>query len=163
MEYYEGIIKNTEFFTTSELAEKLKMNVQVITRKVQAGEISAFKIGKDWRIPEQSVYDWLQQRSNLNGSRKKASPRRNVKLVKSTSGTPEAVSPSRRTKRTYVLEYILAQFEPNRLYQEAEVKRIVGRYNDDYQSVRDEFLAEGMMEQVDGGYRRRRSYSLSGA
>ena len=66
MDYSEGIIKNTEFFTTSELAEKLKMNVQVITRKVQAGEIMAYKIGKDWRIPEQSVIQWLEQHSNRN-------------------------------------------------------------------------------------------------
>ena len=45
MNYTEGVIRNTEFFTTTELAEKLKMNVQVITRKVQAGEIRAYKIG----------------------------------------------------------------------------------------------------------------------
>jgi len=64
VDYTEGIIRNTEFFTTSELAKKLKMNVQVITRKVQSGDIRAYKIGKDWRIPEPSVHAWLEQRSN---------------------------------------------------------------------------------------------------
>ena len=64
MQYNEGFIKNTEFFTTAELAKKLKMNTQVITRKIQSGEIRAYKIGKDWRIPEQSVFDWLENNSN---------------------------------------------------------------------------------------------------
>ena len=66
MKYYQGLIKKTEFFTTNELAEKLKMNQQVITRKVQSGEIAAYKIGKDWRIPEQSVLEWLERNSNRN-------------------------------------------------------------------------------------------------
>jgi len=160
VEYYEGVIKNTEFFTTSELADKLKMNVQVITRKVQAGEIDAYKIGKDWRIPEQSVHSWLEQRSNRNGVPKQSN-RRTVKLLKSATSAPKA-APSRRSKRAYLLEYILAQFEPNRMYAEDDVNRVITRYNEDDSSVRDEFLAEGMMERVNGKFRRRSSYKLSG-
>ena len=57
-------LRETEFFTTTELAQKLKMNVQVITRKVKAGEILAYKIGKDWRIPDQSVTEWLERQTN---------------------------------------------------------------------------------------------------
>jgi len=159
VDYYEGVIRNTEFFTTSELADKLKMNVQVITRKVQAGEITAYKIGKDWRIPEQSVFDWLEQRSNKNG-RPKASARRNVRLVKQTEGKT-ITPPSRRTKRTYLLEYILAQVEPNKAYGEDDLDRLIGRYDSEPSAVRDELVSEGMIEAVDGKYRRCQSFKFT--
>ena len=153
MDYVEGVIKNTEFFTTAELAKKLKMNVQVITRKVQAGEIEAFKIGKDWRIPESAVAAWLERNSNRNNGApvaKKNGVRRSADSL-----------PQQPSKRKYLLEYILAQFEPNRAYSEDEVDRLITRHHDDCETVRSEFLAEEMMEQVDGKYRRRAGYTLS--
>lgn len=152
MEYVEGVIKNTEFFTTAELAKKLKMNVQVITRKVQAGEIEAFKIGKDWRIPESAVADWLERHSNKNGGAAKLP----------AAGTPKNGGlPSQPSKRKYLLEYILAQFEPNREYSEEEVNRTISRHHDDFVAVRREFLSEAMMELVNDRYRRRPGYKLS--
>ena len=158
MEYCEGIIKNTEFFTTSELAEKLKMNVQVITRKVQSGEISAYKIGKDWRIPEKSVYEWLERHSN---KRAKASAKQKV-VANFVKDDHIEKLPAQRSKRKFLLEYILAQFEPNRLYSEDEVNKIILRHHDDFCTVRREFVAEKMMDRVNGNYRRRTGYRLSG-
>ncbi|MDH4158300.1 MAG: DUF2087 domain-containing protein [candidate division Zixibacteria bacterium] len=157
MEYQEGIIKNTEFFTTSELAEKLKMNVQVITRKVQAGEIQAYKIGKDWRIPEHAVHQWLEAQSNKNG---RLTPRQKVVSNFMKDEHIESM-PAQRSKRKYLLEYILAQFEPNRSYSEDEVNRIVSRYHDDFCTVRREFIAEKMMDRISGHYRRRTGYKFS--
>ncbi|NOY89322.1 MAG: DUF2087 domain-containing protein [FCB group bacterium] len=156
MEFYEGLIKNTEFFTTAELAEKLKMNVQVITRKVQAGEIEAFKIGKDWRIPEQSVYMWLQKHSNK--TLLTANPKKDKKTIKQTDSkqiTPEF------TDRKYLLEYILAQFKPHKDYSEKEVNMIISRYNKDTDSIRHQFLTERMMDNINGKYRRSATYCLS--
>lgn len=170
MDYYEGLIKNTEFFTTAELAKKLKMNVQVITRKVQAGEISAFKIGKDWRIPEQSVYEWLQRQSNSSGGNGSSAPT-TEKTANSTGRRmtarrgPEDPPPKPATRphseRKYLLEYILAQFEPNRKYSQDEVDRIIGRYHSDLGTVRRELVGEGMMEQVDNSYQRRPGYRVA--
>jgi excisionase family DNA binding protein len=156
MAYEEGIIKRTEFFTTSELAKKLKMNVQVITRKVQSGEIQAYKIGKDWRIPEQSVYLWLERHSNQNRF-----PDRQKVVSNFVTDNHIAELPTQRSKRKYLLEYILAQFEPDRAYSEEEVNRIIGRHHDDFGTVRREFLAEGMMRCEKGRYRRRAEYRLS--
>lgn len=157
MDFSEGIIKNTEFFTTSELADKLKMNVQVITRKVQAGEISAYKIGKEWRIPEHSVYEWLEAHSNKNGK-----PTRKDKVVANyVKDERIEILPAQRSKRKFLLEYILAQFEPNRVYAEEEVNRIIGRYHDDFATVRREFIVERMMDRADGKYRRRNGYRFS--
>jgi len=148
--YTEGIIRNTEFFTTTELAEKLKMNVQVITRKVQAGEIRAYKIGKEWRIPEPSVFEWLEANANSAESDARKASRRRVK--KPTDDT---------SQREHLLEYVLAQFEPNRLYREDEVDRIVERQHKDSPAIRKELLTRRMMELTDGHWRRCNGYRLS--
>lgn len=152
----ENTIKETVFFTTAELADKLKMNVQVITRKVQAGEIGAYKIGKDWRIPEQSVREWLERHSNQR-------PRDPKTQVMDNFVKDEKIEhlPVKRSKRKYLLEYILAQFEPNRVYTEDEVNRIITRYHEDYCTVRREFIDERMMDRIDGKYRRRTGYKFS--
>ncbi len=168
MAYREGIIKETEFFTTAELAKKLKMNVQVITRKVQAGEIEAYKIGKDWRIPEQSVYEWLENQSNRNSIMLKRRAETNGGAPQPKTNRADRVNARARretagktSKRQFLLEYILAQFEPGRDYSEAEVNRIIARYHTDHDAVRDEFLTKRMMEVVDGAFRRRAGYVLT--
>jgi len=155
--YREGIIKETEFFTTAELAKKLKMNVQVITRKVQAGEVEAYKIGKDWRIPEQSVYNWLEDLSNKKTRR----PRNKVVMKSPDSGSSEA-QPARRSKRKFLLEYILAQFETDQTYTGDEVNKIIARYHNDFTAIRDEFISESMMAATGDGFRRRAGYQFSG-
>ena len=150
------MIKTTEFLTTAELAEKLKMNVQVITRKVQSGEIRAYKIGKDWRIPEEAVTEWLDRHSN----QRPATPRQKV-VDNFVKHEHIETLPAQRSKRKYLLEYILAQFEPNRLYAEDEVNRIISRYHEDFCTVRREFIAEKMMDRIDGNYRRRTGYKFA--
>ena len=155
MNNVEPSIRETEFFTTSELAQKLKMNVQVITRKVQAGEIQAYKIGKDWRIPEQSVVEWLEKNSNRNGkssTRSSVAKRANKKVPNVATSEP---------RRTALLEYIMAQFEPQREYSETDVDRIVARYHGDAQGVRSELVALGMLTNDHGQYHRVPDYRMS--
>ena len=155
MNYTEGIIRNTEFFTTAELADKLKMNVQVITRKVQAGEIRAYKIGKEWRIPEPSVYEWLEANVNTSGT----APAKRLPVTARDTSTPNSGSPAE--KRRHLLEYVLAQLEPNRLYTEKELDRHISRHFDDCSSVRREFVERRMMELENGLYRRRTGYRIA--
>lgn len=155
MNNVESSIRETEFFTTSELAQKLKMNVQVITRKVQAGEIHAYKIGKDWRIPEQSVLEWLEKNSNRNGkssTRPSPAKRASKKLESDVTSEP---------RRTALLEYIMAQFEPQRDYTEPDVDRIIARHHSDTQTVRSELVALGMLANDHGQYRRMPDYRMS--
>lgn len=157
MNYIEGIIKNTEFFTTSELADKLKMNVQVITRKVQAGEIRAYKIGKEWRIPEPSVYEWLEANANSNVTPPGAKTPGNGQPHSDQAPRGKAVAEQRR----HLLEYILAQLEPNRLYGEKELDRLIGRHAEDGAAVKRELVDRRMVEQDNGMFRRRTGYRLS--
>jgi len=60
----EGIASDLRFFTSAELAEILKMHPQVITRKLQVGEISGYKLGKDWRVSETQLHEFLARHSN---------------------------------------------------------------------------------------------------
>lgn len=146
------MIRETEFFTTTELAQKLKMNVQVLTRKVQAGEIEAYKIGKEWRIPEKAVSQWLEKNSNRSVRAKK--------LATVTAQAEQIIAG--RAGRKDLLDYILAQFEPQRTYSEAEVDRIINRFHADSRQIRLQFVDEQMMERVNGQYRRRPDYKLIG-
>lgn len=157
MQYYEGFIKNTEFFTTAELAKKLKMNAQVITRKIHSGEIRAYKIGKDWRIPEQSVFDWLENNVNEKKNSATKQPRKEIISEAKTSDLTLQVG-----TRKYFLEYILAQFEANKNYSEAELNKIINRYHTDFTTVRNDFINEQMMKLSKGYYRRCNDYKLTG-
>lgn len=42
-------------YTTKEVAEILKLNIETIKRMARDGRIKAVKLGKQWRIPEEEV------------------------------------------------------------------------------------------------------------
>lgn len=144
-----------KFYSTNEIAELLKMNVQVIARKLKYGELPGYKIGKDWRVKESDLLQWLEKHSNrstLNPSQKIIN-----RFLK--DGRFE-VLPVQRKKRRYILEYILSQFELGKVYAEKEVNEIIGRFHDDYCRVRREFVDERMMSRKDGKYLRNVSYEI---
>jgi excisionase family DNA binding protein len=144
---------NLKFYTTNEIAELLKMNVQVIARKLQHGEIPGYKIGKDWRVKESDLMAWLEKHSNkyvMNPAEKIVG-----RFVK--DGRFEQL-PVQRKKRKYILEYILKQFKAGKVYDENEVNDIILKYHDDYCRIRREFVDERMMYRNEGKYRRNTGY-----
>lgn len=142
-----------KFLTTAEVAEILKMNVQVIARKLKYGELRGYKIGKDWRVRESDLLAWLEQHSN----RGSMSPGEKVVRNFMREGRfPEL--PAQRKKRRYILQHILEKFELNRVYTEEEVNQIILPYHDDFCFVRREFIVEKMMTRKDGRYMRCGSY-----
>jgi len=44
------IMKSKEFYTTKELADKLRVNIMTIYRYIKAKRLKAYKIGKEFRI-----------------------------------------------------------------------------------------------------------------
>lgn len=40
------------YLTPDELADRLKVSTKTIMRRIESGDIVAFKFGKYWRIPE---------------------------------------------------------------------------------------------------------------
>lgn len=145
-----------KFYSTAELAERLKMNIQVVTRKLQAGEIEAYKIGKDWRIEEDAIGKWLAGISNKNVM----NPRQKV-LNNFIKRGRLVQLPAQRKKRIYILEFFLEKFDVNRTYAEAEVNEIIRKYYDDFCTVRREFIMEKMMTRKDGKYHRNTFYTFA--
>jgi excisionase family DNA binding protein len=144
-----------KFYTSNEVAEMLKMNVQVIARKLQHGEIPGYKIGKDWRVRESDLLAWLEKHSNkyvMNPAEKIVN-----RFMK---GGKFETLPVQRKKRIYVLEHILEQFDLNKVYTETEVNDIITPFHDDYCRVRREFVDERMMLRKAGKYRRNAAYRI---
>ena len=142
-----------KFYTTAEIADLLKMNVQVIARKLQYGELTGYKIGKDWRVKESDLLAWLEKKSNKN----QLNP--GQKIVERFMKNGRLISlPVQKKKRRYVLEYILQQFQPNHVYSESEINETISRYHDDYCRIRREFIDEKMMFRKEGNYRRNNGY-----
>ena len=42
----------------------LRLNHQVVQRKLQAGDIPGYRIGRDWRVEQSQLMDWLEKHSN---------------------------------------------------------------------------------------------------
>lgn len=141
------------FYSTAELADKLKMNMQVVTRKLQSGEIEGYKLGKDWRVEEEALQKWLGTISN----QRVITPRQKVldSFIKNGKLTH---LPAQRKKRTYILEFFLEQFDVKRTYPEAEVNEVILKHFDDFCTVRREFIMSKMMTRKNGRYHRNSSY-----
>jgi len=144
-----------KFYTTQEVADILKMNVQVIARKLQQGNIPGYKIGKDWRIAEKDLLQWIEKFSN----QKKRTLSEKV-LGSFIKGGRVLSLPAQRKKKRYILEYILKQFEPGVVYKEDEINRVIMQYYDDFCTVRREFIMEKMMTRSGGKYMRNTSYKF---
>jgi len=52
-----------EMLTVAEVAKKLKTSRATVRRYIRRGLLVAYKLGggKDWRIPEKAVDDFIQQ------------------------------------------------------------------------------------------------------
>lgn len=52
---------NKDFYTATELAEKLRVNVMTIYRYIKAGRLKAHKIGKEFRIDKKEFENFLHK------------------------------------------------------------------------------------------------------
>lgn len=145
------------FFTVAEVAEILKMNHQVLARKLQQGEIPAYKIGKDWRIEESELRAWLATVSNREAATK-------ADALHGAAGEEESIRkhffvanrlttiPARRSKREVVLRILARRFEPGRTYREAEVNEILRGAHPDFCTLRRELVMARLIQREKGRY-----------
>ena len=145
-------IRDMDFHTTAEVAEKLKLHPQVVLRKLKSGEIPGYKLGKEWRIASHELLEWLELHANRGSSKRKAAERAFFK-----DGRRVRI-PAQRSKRVYILERLVREFELERFYSEAEVNDVLRRFHDDVCTLRREFICEHMMVRADGRYRRASAY-----
>ncbi len=54
-------MKNKEFYTAKNLAEKFEVNIMTIYRYIKAGKLKAYKIGKEFRIGKVEFYKFLNR------------------------------------------------------------------------------------------------------
>jgi excisionase family DNA binding protein len=136
------------FFTSLEVAEILKMNPQVITRKLQAGEIGGYKLGKDWRVSEAQLLDFLERHSN----QRVAGPDGRVVDTFFENGRLKSF-PVARAKRLAVLRYLVAKLDPQRVYDEAEINQFLQAFHPDVCTLRREFIMNKLMVRKNGKYK----------
>ncbi|MDD5658085.1 MAG: DUF2087 domain-containing protein [Elusimicrobia bacterium] len=135
-------------FTVVELADILKMNVQVIARKLKAGEIRGYKLGKDWRVSEATILEYLESHCNQRSRRDKDFSR----IQSYFEDGRLKVIPSKRSKRLEVLKYLVSKLE-NRVYTEPEINEFLARYHPDVCTLRREFIMNRLMVRKDGRYK----------
>lgn len=57
-------MKKQEFYTTKELAKKLRVNIMTIYRYIKAGRLKTYKIGKEFRIDKNEFNKFLNNVKN---------------------------------------------------------------------------------------------------
>jgi excisionase family DNA binding protein len=138
------------FYTAAEVAEVLRLNHQVLARKLQAGEIPAYKIGKDWRIEEGELRTWLRHSANQppdSGDREEDVIRRHF-----FEGGRLKQIPGRRSKRAVVLRMLARSFEPGRRYSEKEVSETLAGFHPDFATLRRELIMAKLLQRAGGEY-----------
>lgn len=124
-----------ELYTSAEVAELLRMNPQVVQRKLQAGEIPGYRIGREWRVERSQLMTWLERHSNQHRSA--------VDRWFLADGRLSRL-PKKRAERLQVLERFATSFMPGRTYEESEVNTILRAFHDDVASLRREMVEEGI-------------------
>ena len=135
------------FLTAAEVADLLRLNHQVVQRKLQAGEIPAYRIGREWRIERGQLVAWLETRSNQR------TPDPTARWF-DRDGRLKAF-PKQRAKRRAVLERLADRFERRRTYTEKDVNALLRPVFDDVALLRRELVAEDLLLRPRAGSYRR--------
>ena len=148
------------FYTAAEVADMLRLHHQVVQRKLQAGEIPGYRIGREWRVERSQLLDWLERYSN-----QRERPLTDRWFDK--DGRLRAL-PSQRAKRNAVLARVIELIDRDVELTEAQLNAVLRTIFDDVAFLRRELVAEGLMTRQAGIYRRsngdrRRALKLRGA
>lgn len=57
-----GLDNMPDILTVKQLAEFLQVTELTIRRAINAGELKAFKVGREWRIERERVLEWINQK-----------------------------------------------------------------------------------------------------
>ena len=139
-----------KLYTAAEVADLLRMNHQVIQRKLQAGEIPAYRIGREWRVERSQLMEWLERHSN----RAQLTPEQRIVDTYFDADGRLTKIPEKRGKREVVMGWIASAFEPGRTYPEREVNELLRRYHDDVAWIRRELVSMKLLVRKAGIYKR---------
>lgn len=135
-----------QLYTAAEVADLLRLNEQVVQRKLKAGEIPGYRIGREWRVERDQLRSWLEQHSNQRD------PTDNWFLA---DGRLKNI-PVQRAKRAAVLQRIARAIEPDRAYKERDLNVVLRQFHDDVATIRRELVGMKLLVRTsDGVYKRR--------
>jgi len=135
--------------TTQDVAEILKLNIQVVAKKLKTGEMEGYKLGKDWRISEIQLMNYLEKNCN-----KKTKLSEQDRVISTYLKNDKLQSiPATRKKRQYILEFLVSKLDADKVYTEKEINSFLKLYHDDVCTLRREFIMNKMMIRKDGKYK----------
>ncbi len=148
-------LESLKFLTAAEVAGLLKLNHQVLLRKLQSGEIPAYKVGKDWRIEESELRAWLETVSNRNAQISSGpDPAEASVRNRFFEGGRLKTIPAQRKTRDVVLRILVRRFEPGRVYREPEVNELLKAAHEDFCTLRRELIMARLLVRERGLYQR---------
>lgn len=130
-------------YTSAEVADILRLNHQVVQRKLQSGELPAYRIGREWRVDRDQLLAWLESHSN----RRRPGP---TDAWFDADGRLKAL-PAKQSQRRPVLVRLAGQLEPDRTYRESEVNAVLRRFHDDVAALRREMVGERLLFRTPAG------------
>lgn len=145
------------------LAQRLGLTAATVSfhlkKLAQAGAVSSYKsqyytmytLNRD--LFDTTILDIVQEESeeaDLQAQRDEAY-RQHVLDSFFQDGRLKTI-PAQRKKKRIVLQALVGQFEPQRIYPEGEVNAILARYHDDVCTLRRDLVGEGLLERDAQGY-----------
>jgi len=65
-----------EIMTGHEVAEYLKLHPETVQRLAKRGDLSAFRLGSDWRFRRADIDRWIEKRETIAAAIEPGPPRR---------------------------------------------------------------------------------------
>ncbi|MFL5813765.1 MAG: DUF2087 domain-containing protein [Bdellovibrionia bacterium] len=137
------------FFTSAEVADILKMHPQVIARKLQAGELEGYKLGKDWRVSKDQLLRYLERHSNQRAAK---SPEAKTVGAFFEDGKLKSI-PATRSKRLLVLKHLVSKLDAQKVYTETEINDFLKPFHSDICTLRRELIINKLMVRNSGKYK----------
>ncbi|MEM1153038.1 MAG: DUF2087 domain-containing protein [Pseudomonadota bacterium] len=150
METDKDVGRKLTLFTATEVAGILKMNVQVVARKLSSGELEGYKLGKEWRVSEPQLLGYLEKHKNTKVRRSEAE--KTVETFFQDGKLKEI--PAARGKRVHILRHLVSQLDETTIYTEKEINAFIRKYHSDVCTIRREFIGHKLMVRKDGKYKR---------
>lgn len=138
-------------YTAAEVAELLRLHPQVVQRKLQAGEIPGYRLGREWRVERSQLLAWLEQHSN---QRARTPEGRILATYVDADGRLTSI-PATRSKRAVVLRHVAERLAAGRTYSEVELNEVLRTMHDDVATIRRELVAEKLVVRTRAGVYKR--------
>lgn len=145
------------------LAQRLSLTAATVSfhlkKLAQAGAVSSYKsqyytmYALNRALFDTTILDIVQEESeeaDLQAQRDEAY-RQHVLDSFFQDGRLKTI-PAQRKKKRIVLQALVEQFEPQRIYPELEVNAILARYHDDVCTLRRDLVGEGLLERNNQSY-----------